>query len=168
MNRLIANRFVLLSALTLVGACSGDYAGDTPEPDASVAEVAAAAAEAGAGRHALGDPWMTTASNGSQVTVETDDAVAPGVPFVLKISVRDPADLARALSATSVDVVSPAMPMHGLVRIPVTEGEARIQIPMDGAWALYVNLDDTGAASAEFLFEVSAGDAGGQVRHGAE
>jgi hypothetical protein len=143
MNRLIPNRLVLLSALTLVGACSGDSGGDTPEPDASVAEpdasvaeVTAALAEAGASRHALGDPWTTTASNGSQVTVETDGAVVPGMVFVLKISVRDPADASTASSAASVDVVSPAMPMHGLVRIPVTDGEARVQIPMDGAWAL--------------------------------
>jgi len=170
MNRLQTNRLVILGTLTLLGACSQDRATDATDSDlgTAVAEVQDHGGHASDGdgtSRELGEPWTVTASNGSRVTLETDVAVVPGMPFVLAISVHDPAG---ASTPVSVDIVSPDMPMHGLVRIPVTNGEARIQIPMDGAWAIYVNLDATGTVSAEFLFDVSAGDAGGPVHRGEE
>ena len=65
----------------------------------------------------------------------------------------------------SVDVMSPTMPMHGVARVPVTQTSpgtftATASIPMSGRWALFVNLDEDGAQSAEFQFDVLPANAG--------
>ncbi len=59
---------------------------------------------------------------------------------------------------TSADLVSPSMPSHGITRyaaVPAEDGSYLVEteIPMQGDWVLYVNLDD-GGDSAEFPFEV--------------
>jgi len=166
MNRLPTNRLLILGTLTLLGACSQDRPMDAPDSDMAMAmaEVEDHGDHDSDGTsRALGEPWTVTASNGSHVTLATEGAVFSGMPFVLAISVDDPSGRSTPVS---IDIVSPEMPMHGLVRIPVTDGEARVQIPMDGEWAIYVNLDADGAVSAEFLFDVSPGDAGGDAHRG--
>lgn len=70
----------------------------------------------------------------------------------------------------SIDLVSPSMPLHGVIRFPVRQsatGEyhAVAHIPMEGRWLLYVNLDEEGSDAAMFGFDVpeSAGAPGHRV-----
>ncbi len=108
-------------------------------------------------------PWTVTASDGSHVTVTAStEALKPG-PVTLDISVHSADGAARP---RTIDLVSPEMPMHGLVRHQVVDGSVDLDIPMEGLWTIYVNLDDAGAAAAEFQFNVPAGEAGGHVHQG--
>lgn len=73
----------------------------------------------------------------------------------------------------TVDLVSPEMPMHGIVRFTASAAEdgaweVDTPIPMEGRWVLYVNLDE-GADAAEFALDVAPGDGGGHDHgeHGA-
>jgi hypothetical protein len=71
--------------------------------------------------------------------------------------------------ARSVDLISPTMPAHGIVRSPVqgtpdTGYSVAIDIPMEGTWAIYVNLDEVGGDAAEFIFK--AGALGGSGHEG--
>ncbi|MDT8341354.1 MAG: hypothetical protein RQ751_07555 [Longimicrobiales bacterium] len=77
----------------------------------------------------------------------------PG-PRALALALPEGADPERV----TVDFVSPTMPMHGVARLAPTRTDSgvvlNLDIPMEGSWAVYVNLDGTGADAAEFLFEV--------------
>jgi hypothetical protein len=68
-------------------------------------------------------------------------------------------------SAISVDLLSPTMPAHGIVRYPVVEGSVTLDLPMAGRWAIYVNLDAIGENTAEFVFDVEARDDATPERH---
>ncbi len=71
-------------------------------------------------------------------------------------------------SPRSLDLVSPEMPIHGLVRREVVDGWVDIDLPMEGRWTVYVNLDEAGATTSEFRFDVPSGEAGGHMRHGGD
>jgi hypothetical protein len=77
-------------------------------------------------------------------------------------------------AALTADLVSPSMPMHGIVRVAleVEDGSAGavvpLDIPMEGEWALYVNVDGIGADAAEFLFDVAPGPDGPTHNHDTE
>ena len=109
-------------------------------------------------------PWTVTADDGSHVTLTTsaEAALQPGaVTFSISVHSTD-----GKRSPRSVDLVSPSMPLHGVLRHDVTDGKVDIDIPMAGRWAIYVNLDETGATTAEFQFDVPAGDTGGHNHPG--
>jgi hypothetical protein len=99
-------------------------------------------------------PWTQTSTLGSHVTLTLGPAPFSAGPIAVGVSVHA---MTEGAAVTSIDLVSPTMPMHGIVRVPVTDGEAHMVLPMEGAWALYVNLDAAGSDSAEFLFAVTAG-----------
>ncbi len=153
--------WLAVGAVVAVAACAGgedDRAGGTEEPSAKAVEGRASSAADAAG------PWSAVSTGGTRVTVHVADVplqVGP-IPLVLEVHSDDPAVRPRSL-----DITSPSMPMHGVMRVAVEEtadGRFRVtpEIPMEGDWAVYVNLDE-GTDSAEFLFEVSeAGDSGGQ------
>jgi hypothetical protein len=61
-------------------------------------------------------------------------------------------------AALSVDVVAPRMPAHGIVRYPVPASDGdrasvEVVIPMEGVWAIYLNLDH-GPDAAAFEIQV--------------
>lgn len=63
-------------------------------------------------------------------------------------------------TAPILDLLSPEMPMHGVLRYTaelVAPGlfSATIDVPMEGTWALYVDLDG-GKEVAEYAFTVQA------------
>jgi len=109
-------------------------------------------------------PWMAESTGGSHVTLSVaTDRLAVG-PQSLEISVHSPDG---AATPYSVDLVSPSMPMHGVVRYPVADGQVELTIPMEGDWAVYVNLDGTGDDTAEFVLQVAPDGEGGHQHGGA-
>lgn len=103
-------------------------------------------------------PRMATSSGGSHVTLSVSPHPVVAGPLSLEISVHSSDD---SVVPSSVDLVSPSMPMHGVVRYPVTDGTVDIEIPMEGDWVVYVNLDGTGNDTAEFVFQVAPNSEGG-------
>ena len=110
-------------------------------------------------------PWTVTGSDGSHVTLSNPNGSIGIGPLALEISVHS---LDDSVSPYSVDLVSPTMPMHGLVRTRVEEGRVEIDIPMEGRWSIYVNLDEAGREVAEFQLDIAAGASGGHVHHGGD
>jgi len=156
-------RICALGVAILLGGCVAEAS----ELDGNVGAEAGDHAEHGAMASSamldLVGPWTATASDGSHVTVSaSSEAMATGL-VTLAIAVHS---TGGGVSPRSLDLVSPEMPMHGLVRHEVVDGSVDIDIPMEGLWTFYVNLDEAGAASAEFQFNVPAGEAGGHVHHG--
>ena len=157
----------LLSAGLLalgLAACTAGEANTTS--DSSVAADVAAAVSGDAPANALEafGPWMAESTGGSHVTLSVaTDRLAVG-PQSVEISVHSPDG---AAAPYSVDLVSPSMPMHGVVRYPVAEGQVELTIPMEGDWAVYVNLDGTGDDTAEFVFQVAPDGEGGHQHGGA-
>jgi hypothetical protein len=83
----------------------------------------------------------------------------PPRPGAVRVLVGFPGGPVSA-DSPSVDLVAPHMPAHGIVRVPLSlnhegHGEANIRIPMEGLWALYVNLN-RGSEAAPFEFLVEA------------
>ncbi|MGE0161272.1 MAG: hypothetical protein AB7T31_17890 [Gemmatimonadales bacterium] len=115
-------------------------------------------AESETGSTAPDAAWVGTTPNGIQVIVTP----VPNPPSVgsLMLTLDTPDDH----PARSVDLVSPTMPAHGVVRSPVVDGRVAIDVPMEGEWAVYVNFDDVGAVSAQFSFSVARSD--GSSDHG--
>jgi hypothetical protein len=69
----------------------------------------------------------------------------------------------------SVDLVSPEMPMHGVRRFEADVSgpgryEAVVDIPMEGYWEVYVNLD-YGADAAAFELDVEPPEDGEGHQH---
>ena len=109
-------------------------------------------------------PWTAAAADGTRVTLAAaSHPLRPGrVEFTVRVDGRE--DAGRPYS---VDLVSPTMPMHGVVRSSVRGETAEVEIPMEGTWALYVNLDSVGSNTAEFVFVVGPGEAPGHTHsHG--
>lgn len=169
-------RACAIAVAAALAACGADAPRD--RSDDATSDVAASAAAADHGHDRAPDvtgggseplegvgPWTVTASDGSEVTATASSAPLPGT-VEMTFEVRGADDAARA--PTSVDLVSPTMPMHGVVRFPVVDGRVRIDIPMEGTWAMYVNLDGTGQVSAELLFDVPPGESGGHQHHGGQ
>jgi hypothetical protein len=111
------------------------------------------------------DPWAATSSGGVAVRAMPD----PDPPAIGAVVFTVEADGSTPLS---VDLVSPSMPMHGVIRYPLEPTANRlaatVQIPMEGDWVLYVNFDETGAHAAELPFQVDGPtDGGADHLHGA-
>lgn len=105
-------------------------------------------------------PWTVEATGGARVTLDLEGGPAVG-PVRARIGVSGP-DGPRG--AHSVDLVSPTMPLHGLVRFPVVDGVGAVEIPMEGQWALYVNLDAAGEDHAVFVLDVEPAAGGAHDR----
>lgn len=104
--------------------------------------------------------WIGTTTSGIEVTVRPDRVPLRVGVTVYQISFEDdiPDDV-----PVSIDVISPEMPVMGLMRYPAERSgpntyTASAEISMDGAWEIYVNLGD-GTDSAPFAFDVQVGDA---------
>ena len=92
---------------------------------------------------------------GERVTLELPTGTLHSGPVELALEVV----AESPMRPHSVDLVSPSMPMHGVVRTPVTATgpgrySARVEIPMEGRWSIYVNLDSIGADAVEFQLVV--------------
>ncbi len=106
--------------------------------------------------------WVGTTTSGLAVTVRPDPVPIRVGVTVFRISFEHalPSDV-----PVSIDVISPEMPVMGLMRYPAEPSGANTYISsanirMDGAWEVYVNLGD-GTDAAPFAFDVQPGDAGG-------
>ena len=112
----------------------------------------------------VGNPpeWVGTTTSGLAVTVRPDPVpIRVGVTvFRIFFEHALPSDV-----PVSIDVISPEMPVMGLMRYPAEPSGTNTYISsanirMDGAWEIYVNLGD-GTDAAPFAFDVQPGDAGG-------
>jgi hypothetical protein len=142
----------------LASACTSGDAHDAPaDAPGSVAEASVDGSLGGPG------PWTARSTTGAEVTLSVGASPIAAGPTELTLTVAGQAN--SPLVARSVDLVSSEMPLHGVARFPVTDGVARLQIPMEGRWALYVNLDEAGGDAAEFIFDVAPNRYGGH-QHG--
>lgn len=132
------------------------------------------AREAAAGVGADGDTggptvWHSVSSGGSSVRVVTPPEPMEAGTLTFEFEVDPPPPEDREIT---IDLASPEMPAHGVVRYPAeAQGEGRYRatavIPMEGRWALYLNLD-YGADAAAFEFDASpARGSEGHDHHGA-
>jgi hypothetical protein len=99
--------------------------------------------------------WIGTTQSGIKVTVRPDRVPVHVGRTNFQISFEQ--DLPDETSV-SIDVISPEMPMMGLMRYPAEPSGTRTyiasaEIRMDGAWEIYVNLGD-GTDAAPFAFDV--------------
>ena len=120
---------------------------ETPEAAFAAETIGVPFAEAGR--------WEGESSGGTPVTVTTPNVPVRLGPLSLNIAIRS--DSPEPLPV-SVDLVSPEMPMHGIRRfhaeaISPTEYTVNLEIPMEGRWLLYVNLD-AGVNAASFELDV--------------
>ena len=132
----------------LLGACG--EAGDARVPDP---------VEPGPGEMRVLTEGRTDGLSASGIAVRLQ--VEPFPVPVGPVFVRVEAAGTTALPRPTLDLVSPTMPMHGVVRYDAEEASGgfatTMEVPMEGRWAIYVNLDD-GADAAWFEFEVAPGD----------
>ena len=96
-----------------------------------------------------------TTTSGIAVTVRPDRVPIRVGVTAFQISFDD--EVPDHISV-SIDVISPEMPVMGLMRYPAEPSgpntyTASAEIRMDGAWEVYVNLGD-GTDSAPFAFDV--------------
>ncbi len=137
--------------LTACGPPDGREAGDEGGDDgkAVVAAERASAPFAETGR------WVGETAAGTSVVVTTaNPPMRPG-PISLHIQVQNPG---LELLPVSVDVVAPSMPMHGITRfdaeaISAEEYLVEMELPMEGRWLVYVNLD-IGVNAASFEIDI--------------
>ncbi|MCZ6825587.1 MAG: hypothetical protein O7E50_07880 [Gemmatimonadetes bacterium] len=120
---------------------------ETPEAAFAAETIGVPFAEAGS--------WEGESSGGTLVTVTTSNVPVCLGPLSLNIVIRS--DSPEPLPV-SVDLVSPEMPMHGIRRfdaeaISPTQYTVNLEIPMEGRWLLYVNLD-AGVNAASFELHV--------------
>jgi hypothetical protein len=111
--------------------------------------------------------WIGATTSGIQVTVHPDPIPVRTGITVFQISFEDdvPDDV-----PVSIDVISPEMPVMGLMRYAAERAgpntyTVSAEISMDGAWEIYVNLGD-GTDSAPFAFGVQLGDVDGNDHTG--
>jgi hypothetical protein len=103
---------------------------------------------------------------GTPVVVTTANPPTRPGSISLHIQIRGPGPEALPVS---VDVVAPSMPMHGITRfdaqaISAEEYLVEIELPMEGRWLVYVNLD-TGADAASFELDVPPSKGARQGQH---
>ncbi len=72
----------------------------------------------------------------------------------------------------TVDLVSPDMPMHGITRfdseaLSPEEYTVEMDVPMEGRWLVYVNLD-IGVNAASFEFRIPESGEDGRHEHGSQ
>ncbi len=125
---------------------------ETPEAAFAAETIGVPFAEAGR--------WEGESSGGTPVTVTTPNVPVRLGPLLLNIAIQS--DSPEPLPV-SVDLVSADMPMHGIRRfdaeaISATEYTVNLEIPMEGRWLLYVNLD-AGVNAASFELDVPPSDA---------
>ena len=106
--------------------------------------------------------WTGTTTSGIEVTVRPDRVpVRVGfTAFEISFDHEIPDDI-----PVSIDLISPEMPVMGLIRYAAepsgpTTYTSSVEIRMDGAWEIYVNLGD-GTDAAPFAFDVQPGDPAG-------
>jgi len=120
----------------------------------------------GDGSTATTREWTVASTSGATVTLSVDAVpVRPG-PVRIDVALDDTPAGALPLS---LDLVSPEMPMHGIVRFEVEETspgryQTVVDIPMEGYWEIYVNLD-YGADAAVFELDVEPSEDGGGHQH---
>jgi len=141
--------FTAFTALTLPAGCR---TGEAPVSDVANAPTESRVAGSEAAPASSGS---VVTGGGVRVSLEfPDDEIHAGD---LNVIIR-----AEGVSANlyprSVDVMSPTMPLHGVARVSLEELSpgtftATASLPMAGRWALFVNLDEVGAESAEFQFD---------------
>ena len=114
-------------------------------------------------------PWVGRSPAG--VTVSVSPPAQPLHPGPAQFEITTDRALASTETVT-VDLVSPSMSMHGITRFDAVRVRPRVylvrlDIPMEGHWALYVNLgSDEDAAAVEFDVTPAPGTApGGAPRH---
>lgn len=136
-----------IMGVLLVAACRADAAGegasarDATHDDAPPAELG-----------------MLTSSTPAGIDVELSLEPDPPRPDSLRLSVWVPDGAIGSNEEPSVDLVAPRMPTHGIVRYPLQRADdqtwvADVWIPMEGLWAVYVNLN-RGSEAAPFEFHV--------------
>ena len=153
-NTAVAAVFTLsVWGCTLTDAQAGPEGEASPEQDASPATAVDLGSRA---------EWSGITTSGLDVTVRPDRVpVRVGVTvFEISFEHEVPDD-----TPVSIDVISPEMPVMGLMRYPAEPSgrntyTASAEIRMDGAWEIYVNLGD-GTDSAPFAFDVQPGDPDG-------
>ncbi len=142
---------IVVVAALASGAC-GSADRTRASADGDETPEAAFAAEATDAPFGEAGRWEGESSGGTPVTVTT-----PNVPVrlgLLSLNIAIRSDSPEPLPV-SVDLFSPEMPMHGVRRfdaeaISPTEYTVKLEIPMEGRWLLYVNLDaGVNAASLE-------------------
>jgi hypothetical protein len=101
--------------------------------------------------------WSGRSTNGVSVHLRADQSsLVATQPVQFEIRIDD-----RAVThPVTADLLAPQMPAHGITRykaVAIGPGvfTLRFEIPMEGLWELYVNLDD-GADAAAFTFDVAA------------
>lgn len=134
----------LALALALVACGAGEPSDGTSGPSESAGDRPASIADEGT-------EWTSRSSESGTLVrlVPPSVSLRPGV-----LRFRIEASRPDVPEPSSVDLVSPDMPMHGISRFPVQPVEsgefvAEIEVPMAGGWSLYVNLGD-GSDAAEF------------------
>jgi len=148
---------VRLLTILCLAACSTGDAGETPASSADgQAEREPAATTPGT--------WTATSPRGTGVTLRAEPTPLTAGPVRFEILSPHAPD-----GPLTVDLVSPSMPMHGIRRheaVALENGAwvVEVETPMEGSWALYVNLDH-GADAAEFLFEAAPGEEGSGHHH---
>jgi hypothetical protein len=155
--------FVALFTLSAWG-CTLTDAQAGPEGDASSETALDSAVASGLDLAVgLGDAaeWVGTTTSGIGVTVRPGNVpVLVGVTaFQISFERAVPDDV-----PVSIDVISPEMPVMGLMRYPAERSgpntyTSSADIRMAGAWEIYVNLGD-GTDTAPFAFDVQASDPG--------
>ena len=110
--------------------------------------------------------WTVASTSGTTVTLAVD--AAPIRPGRVRLDIVLGPSPAEVLPLT-LDLASPEMPMHGVVRFGAEASDpgryqAVVDIPMEGYWEVYVNLD-YGADAAVFEWEVEPPEGGGGHQH---
>ncbi len=146
------NPAVVALITLLAGACTLSDVEAVPEADSPTETSVELGNAADLGSVA---EWIGATTSGIQVTVRPDPIPVRVGVTVFQISFEDdiPDDI-----PVSIDVISPEMPVMGLLRYPAEPSgpntyTASAEISMDGAWEIYVNLGD-GTDSAPFAFGV--------------
>lgn len=102
-------------------------------------------------------PWSGRTATGKMVEVNPASFPLNEGPAQFEIRL----DGADATSRISVDLVSPTMPMHGITRYDAARTTAgvylvQLDLPMEGHWSLYVNVnDDSDPAVVDFLVDAA-------------
>ena len=144
----------IVSAVGFVLAACGSPDGTKAGVDGDEDAVASAVEEASGPFEETGR-WVGETSTGTRVTVTTPNPpVRPG-PLTLHIDVDNPG---AAVLPVTVDLVAPEMPMHGITRFDAVasspeEYTVEMDVPMDGRWLVYVNLD-IGVNAASFELRI--------------
>lgn len=154
--------FLALAALPLLAACGADSGAD---------EGAAATGDAEAGADAPSHTFRPAAPEVGERVTRTDGGrevaftIHPDPPRAGELDVEFRFDDAPSdPSSVIVDVLSPEMAAHGIVRFPVEAAEdgrftSRIEIPMEGVWEVWIELGRE-QETASFRFRVDPGEDG--------